>query len=88
MNKGTTRHPKYFCDKCGVEIRYTYKKGFVGLYTYASREKNSIFKKKFDLCTNCEKKLRIWLKEKEIPTLEEILSKFPVYVEVGGEDER
>ncbi len=35
MNKGTTRHPKYFCDKCGVEIRYTYKKGFVGLYTYA-----------------------------------------------------
>lgn len=45
MNKGTTRHPKYFCDKCGVEIRYTYKKGFVGLYTYASREKTQYLKR-------------------------------------------
>ena len=39
MNKGTTRYPKYFCDKCGVEIKYTYRKGFIGLYTYAKREK-------------------------------------------------
>lgn len=45
MNRGTTRYPKYFCDKCGMEIGYTYRKGFVGLYTYAKREKNSIFKK-------------------------------------------
>jgi len=42
MNKGTTRHPKYFCDKCGLEIRYTQRKGFIGLYTYAKREKNSM----------------------------------------------
>ena len=45
MNKGTTRHPRYFCDKCETEIRYTYKKGFVGLYTYASREKTQYLRK-------------------------------------------
>ena len=44
MNIGTTRHPKYICDKCKSEIKYTYKKGFIGLYTYAKREKNSIFR--------------------------------------------
>lgn len=81
MNKGTTRYPKYFCDKCGVEIRYQYKKGFVGLYTYASREKNSIFKKQFDLCTNCNNKLRIWLNEKKVPKMEEMLNRFPLYKE-------
>lgn len=85
MNIGTTRHPKYICDKCGAEIQYTYKKGFVGLYTYAKREKNSIFKKSFDLCANCEKKLRKWLKEKEIPTFSELISTFPEYKEKGME---
>ena len=79
MNIGTTRHPKYICDKCGNSIRYTHRKGFVGLYTYAKREKNSIFKKQFDLCTNCEKKLRKWLKQKEILTFNEILNTFPEY---------
>lgn len=84
MNLGTTRHPKYFCDKCGEEIRYTYKRGFVGLYTYASREKNSIFKKKFDLCSNCEKKLKIWLKEKEIKEIPSLTSRFQIYKRKEG----
>lgn len=45
MNKGTTRHPKYICDKCGLEIRYTCRKGFIGLYTYAKREKTQYSKR-------------------------------------------
>ena len=81
MNIGTTRHPKYVCDKCGNEIRYTYRQGFIGLYTYAKREKNSIFKKEFDLCSCCEKKLHKWLDIKEIPTATEIVDKFPIYKE-------
>ena len=79
MNKGTTRHPKYFCDKCGLEIRYTQRKGFIGLYTYAKREKNSIFKKEFDLCSKCERKLQEWLKEHEHQ--ENILNNFPIWEE-------
>lgn len=82
MNRGTTRHPEYYCDKCEIKItrgrRHTY-------YKYNS--KACAATKDFDLCTSCNKQLRIWLKEKEIPTTEEIISKFPVYVEVGGEDE-
>lgn len=81
MNTGTTRHPKYICDKCGNEIRYTYRRGFMGLYTYARREKNSIFKKEFDLCSNCEKRLKEWIKEKEIPTTAEMIGRFPIYGE-------
>ena len=81
MNIGTTRHPKYICDKCECQIRYTYKRGFVGLYTYAKRGKNSIFKKEFDLCANCEKKFRKWLSEKEIPTIEDVLENFPRWEE-------
>ena len=80
MNIGTTRHPKYICDECKSEIKYTYKKGFIGLYTYAKREKNSIFKKNFDLCSNCENKLREWLNTKEVPTPSEMISKFPIYI--------
>lgn len=82
MNRGTTRHPEYYCDKCGIKItrgrRHTY-------YKYNS--KACAATKDFDLCTSCNNRLRNWLKEKEIPTTEEILSKFPVYVEVGEEDE-
>ena len=79
MNKGTTRYPKYFCDKCGTEIKYTHKKGFVGLYTYAKREKNSIFKKEFDLCAHCERKLHEWFKIREIETPKEVISRFPIF---------
>lgn len=81
MNIGTTRHPKYICDKCGKKIHYTYKKGFIGLYTYAKREKNSVFKKEFDLCSNCENKLNEWIRQKEVPTFKEILNTFPKYEE-------
>lgn len=77
MNIGTTRHPKYICDKCENEIRYTYRKGFIGLYTYAKREENSIFKKQFDLCSSCERKLQKWIREKEMPTIEDIINNFP-----------
>ena len=84
MNKGTTRHPKYFCDRCGVEIRYSYKKGFMGLYTYAKREKNSIFKKSFDLCTRCEKELENWMKNKNDSISQTIINLFPIFEE-GGE---
>ena len=79
MNTGTTRNPKYLCDKCGYEIQYSHRKGFVGLYTYAKREKNSIFKKEFDLCSNCEKRLREWLNEREIPTIGDVIARFPEY---------
>lgn len=80
MNIGTTRHSKYICDKCKSEIRYSYRKGFIGLYTYAKREKNSIFKKEFDLCSNCEKKLKEWLNTIEITTTKEIINQFPRYI--------
>ncbi len=79
MNRGTTRYPKYFCDKCGVKIRYTYKRGFIGLYTYAKKEKNSVFKKSFDLCKSCENELQNWIKTREISM--EIRNMFPKFEE-------
>lgn len=81
MNKGTTRHPKYFCDRCGAEIRYSYKKGFIGLYTYAKREKNSIFKKSFDLCTKCEKELENWMKNKNDSISQTLINSFLIFEE-------
>lgn len=82
MNKGTTRHPEYYCDKCGIKITRGRKHTY---YKYNS--KACAATKDFDLCTSCNNQLRDWLKEKEIPTIEEMLSKFPVYGQVGGEDE-
>lgn len=79
MNRGTTRYPKYFCDKCGMEIGYTYREGFVGLYTYAKREKNSIFKKSFDLCKNCENELQNWICNNETSISTRIIKSFPVF---------
>ena len=68
-----------FCDKCGMEIGYTYRKGFVGLYTYAKREKNSIFKKSFDLCKNCENELQNWICNNETSISTRIIKSFPVF---------
>lgn len=82
MNKGTTRHPKYICDKCEQEIPFVHQKGFVGINRYCKNTHRDInYKKDFDLCANCEKKFRKWLKEKEIPTFNELLDTFPSYKE-------
>lgn len=82
MNRGTKRFPKYFCDKCGVEIiRYTPHT----YYKYNSKKCAAI--KDFDLCTTCNEKLINWLKEKKITTTEEMINRFPIWKGVGGEDE-
>ena len=84
MNIGKdNRHPRYICDKCGVVIQYSPQKGFEGLNKYYKQKPASNPpKKNFDLCDVCEIKFREWLKEKKIPTTEEILNRFPVYKEV------
>ncbi len=81
MNIGKDkRHPRYICDKCGYEIPFTYQKGFVGINRYCKNTHRDInYKKDFDLCSNCEKKFREWLKEKELVTTEEIIARFPIY---------
>lgn len=80
MNKGKGRwHSKYFCDKCGQEILFVKQKGFVGINHYYKSTQREVTKKDFDLCQKCEKKLREWLKEKEIPTVEDLINKFPIY---------
>ena len=42
---------------------------------------NGVPYKDFDLCANCEKKFREWLNIKEIPTVKDIINKFPEYKE-------
>lgn len=83
MNTGKDkRHPRYICDKCGQEIAFVHQKGFVGINRYCKSTHRDInYKKDFDLCKGCEKKFRKWLKEKEIPTLNELLDTFPSYKE-------
>lgn len=83
MNVGRNkRHPRYICDKCGNEIYYISQKGFVGINRYCKQEYRDInYKKDFDLCSNCEKKFRSWLKEKEIPTAVELINSFPRWEE-------
>lgn len=79
LGKGKWRN-KYVCDKCGEEIQYIAQKGFVGINHYSkSTHRDNVYKKSFDLCASCEKKLRAWLKEREIPTTKSILSKFEIY---------
>lgn len=81
MNIGKDkRHPKYICDKCGNEIMYIQQKGFVGINRYCKNTYRDInYKKDFDLCKNCEKTFRNWLKEKEIPQMKEIIGSFSIY---------
>lgn len=82
MNLGKGRwHSIYICDKCGEEIPFVHQKGFVGINHYSrATYRDQVYRKSFDLCANCEKKFRIWLKEKEIPTTAETISKFPIYI--------
>ena len=83
MNLGKGRwHSKYICDKCGQEIPYIGQKGFVGINHYSrATYRDQVYKKSFDLCASCEKKFRRWLKEKEMPTVSEIIDRFPIYEE-------
>ena len=83
MNIGGSRwHNKYICDKCKKEIFFIARKGFKdNLYHHYVSEPSRTAHKDFDLCGNCEKKLRIWLKTFEIPTIEEMLNDFPKYEE-------
>lgn len=67
MNIGDNRHPRYICDKCGLEIKYIDKRGFVGINRYCKNtHKDPVYKKSFDLCKNCEKDFRKWLEGKHI----------------------
>lgn len=81
MNIGKDkRHPRYICDKCGNVISYIPKKGFAGLNKYYKQKPCwDTIRKNIDLCDNCENKFREWLKEKEIPKIEDIINRFPIY---------
>jgi len=82
MNIGRdNRHPRYICDKCREPIYYIGQKGFVGINHYYKSTKNHTPSKSFDLCENCEKKFREWLEIREIPTIHDLISRFPVYKE-------
>ena len=76
------RYSKYICDKCGKEIPFIGQKGFVGIMHYCSKgQRDGNYKHDFDLCKSCEKKFREWLKEKPIPTKEDLIEKFPIWKE-------
>lgn len=81
MNIGKdNRHPRYICDKCKKEISFIGQKGFVGIMHYCSKgQRDGNYKHDFDLCKSCEKKFREWLKEKPIPTKEDLIDKFPIW---------
>lgn len=83
MNIGKdNRHPRYICDKCKQPIYYEPQKGFNGLNKYYKQKPASNPpKKNFDLCDECEKKFREWLDTREIPTIQDIINRFPIYKE-------
>lgn len=83
MNVGDNRwHSKYICDKCKNVIPYITKKGFRdNLYHHYVSTSNRTAHKDFDLCGNCEKKLKEWINAKEIPTTQEIINTFQKYEE-------
>ena len=76
-----THKPIYVCDKCGKSIHYTYRKGFEVYKYYKQNQYDYSIKKDFDLCGSCEKKFREWLKEKPIPTANDLIDKFPIWEE-------
>ena len=84
MNIGKCKNqPKYICDKCGKEIigYHRNSKKYEKPHKYYKCDKWNQPRKDFDLCSSCEKLFRQWLKEKEIPTVENLLSKFEIYKE-------
>ena len=79
MGKGRW-YSKYICDKCGNEIPFIAKKGFVGIMHYCSKgQRDGNYKHDFDLCENCEMKFRKWLNTREMLTTKELLNTFPTY---------
>lgn len=76
-----THKPMYICDKCGKEINYTYRVGRNVYKYYKYNPKSYAPAKDFDLCCICEKKLREWLKEKELPTTKNLLDRFDIWEE-------
>ena len=82
MNVGRCKNrPQYICDKCGQIIPYVHKKGFDINKYYKQNKGDYSVKKDFDLCKSCENKLREWLKEKPIPTTQDLINKFPIWKE-------
>lgn len=76
-----THKPIYICDKCNQRIDYTYRQGRKIYKYYSYDPKTYAPKKDFDLCTDCEKKFRKWLKEKDISIYESAIDGFPIYNE-------
>lgn len=62
MNLGNNKQPIYICDKC--ERMINNRKDVCKHYTYDS--KTYAVKRDFELCKNCEKELREWLKGRHI----------------------
>ena len=84
MNIGKCKNkPRYICDKCGQEIigYHRNSKRYKKPHKYYKAGLSSVPYKDFDLCDHCEKIFRKWLKEKEIPKLENLLDKFEIYKE-------
>lgn len=82
MNIGKCKsRPKYICDKCGQVIPYVYQKRFEINKYYKHRKYDYAIKKEFDLCKNCEKEFREWLKKKPIIRTENIIDRFPIWEE-------
>lgn len=65
----------------GQEIKYIGQKGYVGINHYYKSTQRTTPHRDFDLCAECEKLLKKWLKEKEIPKLENLLDRFETYKE-------
>lgn len=76
-----THKPIYVCNKCSKRIDYTYRQGRKVYKYYSYDPKTYGPKKDFDLCENCEKKFREWLKEKPIPSTQDLIDKFPIWEE-------
>ena len=82
MNIGKdSRHPQYVCDKCGNKIYYEHNKGIPVNKYFKQHNKSYVNYKDFDLCNNCEKKFREWLKTKEILEVGELINNFPRWEE-------
>ena len=88
MNIGLRNRPKYVCDKCEKEIVGYHKNSKKHKYPnkyYKIKKVEYMPTKDFDLCDDCEKEFREWLKQKPIPKricIEEKIKEFEIYT--GG----